>query len=262
MIVFDIETGPLPEEELRAMMAPEEPPFDPGSIKPFDPGSVKYGNTKDPVKRAEKLEECRSRHEEESANAERNYEIAKAERRTKYESDFISSAALNAMTCRILAIGYRPCGGKPVVKHGDGSHEAEADLLKHFWAVAAHVEETSGLLIGHNIKGFDLPRIIQRSWLHRISPPVRLLDKTRYWKPFIVDTMELWQLGNRMERFISLDALARFFGVGAKNGDGAMFSKMFLSSDPAERQKAIEYAANDVEMNFHVAVRMGVLSGE
>lgn len=262
MIVFDIETGPQPKETLRQMMAPEEPPFDPKSIKPFDPDGVKYGNIKDPVKRAEKLEDCRKKHEDDSANAERNYETKRAEKRVQYEKDFIDGAALNAMTCRILAIGYRPCGGQAVVKHGDGSHEAEAELLKHFWSIASRMSQDGGLLIGHNCKGFDLPRIIQRSWLHHIEPTVRLLDKSRYWAPFIVDTMELWQLGNRMERFVSLDALARYFGVGAKNGDGALFSKMFLSADPAERQKAIEYAANDVEMNFQVAVRMGVLSGD
>lgn len=258
MIVFDIETGPLPEEELRRMMAPEEPPFDPASIKPFDPESVKYGNTKDPAKRAEKLEECRARHEDESANAEKNYEKSRAERRALYEKEFIDKAALNAMTCRILAIGYRPAGGKPVVKHGDGSHEAEAEILRHFWAVAANTSECDGLLIGHNSKNFDLPVIIRRSWLHGIAPAVRMMDRNRYWQPWIVDTLDVWQAGNR-GTYVSLDALARYFGVGAKNGDGAMFSKMFLSGDPAVRQQAIDYAANDVEMTYQVAVRMGVL---
>lgn len=258
MIVFDIETGPLPEPELRAMMAPEEPPFDPASIKPFDPESVKYGNMKDPVKRAEKLEECRAKHAEESANAQANYEKKKAEKRAEYEAAFIGGAALNAMTCRILAIGYRPVGGKPIVKHGDGSHQAEAELLRHFWAVAENTVEGDGLLIGHNNKSFDLPVIIRRSWLHGIPMPVSLLDRSRYFRPFIVDTMELWQAGNR-GAYVKLDDLARFFGVGAKTGDGALFSKLFLSADPAERQQAIDYAANDVEMTFQVAAKMGVI---
>lgn len=258
MIVFDIETGPQPESELRLMMAPEEPPFDPASIKPFDPESVKYGNMKDPAKRAEKLEESRKKHEEESANAEKNYNLARDEKRAKYEKDFIDGAALNALTCRILAIGYRPSGGKPVVKYGDGSHEAEAELLRHFWAVAENTHEGNGLLIGHNNKSFDLPVIMRRSWLHRITPSVRLLTPTRYYQPWIVDTMELWQAGSRGQ-YVSLDALGRYFGCGQKNGDGAAFSRMFLSADPAERQAAIAYAANDVEMTYQIAVRMGVV---
>lgn len=258
MIVFDIETGPLPEEDLRRMMAPEEPSFDPKSIKSFDPESVKYGNMKDPAKRAEKLEECRKRHEEESANAEKNYEAKRAEDRAKYEAEFIGKAALNAMTCRILAISYKPYGGQVLVKHGDGSHEAEAELLRHFWAVAANTSEGDGLLIGHNIKNFDLPRIVQRSWLHRITPAVKMLDRSRYWQPWIVDTMDIWQAGSKGQ-YVSLDSIARYFGCGEKNGDGAQFARLFLSSDPAERQQAIDYAANDVVMNYEIAVRMGVL---
>lgn len=258
MIVFDIETGPLPEEELRRMMAPEEPPFDPKSIKPFDPESVKYGNTKDPVKRAEKLEECRRKHEDESANAEKNYEAKRAENRVAYEKEFIDKAALNAMTCRILAIGYRPHGGVAQVKHGDGSHADEAELLKHFWDIAKRVGETGGLLIGHNNKSFDLPVIMRRSWLHRITPSIHLLDRSRYFVPWVADTLELWQAGQR-GTYASLDSLGKFFGVGEKNGDGAAFSRLFLSDDPAERQKAIDYAANDVELTYQIAVRMGVI---
>ncbi len=258
MMAFDIETGPLPEAELRRMMAPEEGPFDPTTIKPFDPEAVKYGNTKDPVKRAEKLEECRKRHEDDSANAERNYIQKRDEKRAQYEKDFIDGAALNALTCRILAIGYRPAGGKAIVKCGDGSHEAEAEILRHFWTIAESIAENDGLLIGHNNKNFDLPVIIRRSWLHRIVPKVRLMNPSRYWLPWIVDTMDVWQSGNR-GTYVSLDSLARYFGVGEKTGDGAMFSKMFLSADPAERQRAIDYAANDVEITYQVAVRMGVL---
>jgi len=261
MIVFDIETGPLPEEELRRMMAPEEPPFDPSTLKPFDPDSVKYGNTKDPTKRAEKLEECRRKHEEDTANAEKNYEAKRAKDRAEYEAKFIEGAALNALTCRILAIGYRPCGGKPIVKCGDGSHESEKAILEHFWGIAARASE-GGLLVGHNSKNFDLPMIIRRSWLHGLCPSVPMMTQTRYWQPWIVDTMEIWQAVNRMDKFTSLDSLAKYFGVGEKTGSGADFHKMFLSGDPALRQQAIDYAANDVELTFQVAVRLGVLSGE
>lgn len=260
MIVFDIETGPLPEPELRRMMAPEEPPFDPASVKPFDPESVKYGNTKDPVKRAEKLEECRRKHEDESANAEKTYETKRAEKRAQYEKEFIDGAALNAMTCRILSITYRPFGGKSIVKHGTGTHDDEAELLRDFWAISKNVHAKDGLLIGHNIKSFDLPMITRRSWLHRVTPSVRLLDRSRYYVPWIVDTMEIWQAGSR-DKYVSLGDVAKFLGVGEKSGSGADFARLFLSSDPAERQQAIDYAAHDVDLNYEVAERMGVLIG-
>lgn len=69
-IVFDIETAPLPEEQIASM------------IPPFDEAEVKVGNIKDPALIAEK--------------------IAKA--KEKHISDFIDKAAL----CRLRSSGrYR-----------------------------------------------------------------------------------------------------------------------------------------------------------
>lgn len=71
-LVFDIETGPLPEEEIRKQMPA------------FDPEAVKMGNIKDPEKRAQKL-----------AEAKENYYV-----------DAYRKAALNAWSGQVLAIGY------------------------------------------------------------------------------------------------------------------------------------------------------------
>jgi predicted PolB exonuclease-like 3'-5' exonuclease len=71
-LIFDIETGPLPEEEIRKQM-----PL-------FDPDSVKMGNLKDPSKRAEKLKEAKE----------------------NYYTEAYSRAALNAWSGQVLAIGY------------------------------------------------------------------------------------------------------------------------------------------------------------
>ncbi len=49
-IVFDIETGPLPESELVAL------------VPPFDPAEVKTGNIKDPEKIAAKIAEAEANH--------------------------------------------------------------------------------------------------------------------------------------------------------------------------------------------------------
>jgi hypothetical protein len=65
--IWDIETVPLPASELAA------------AIPPFNPEDVKYGNAKDPEKRAAIL-----------ANAE-----------TRHREDFIRDAALDPRTGRI-----------------------------------------------------------------------------------------------------------------------------------------------------------------
>jgi hypothetical protein len=52
-IFYDIETGPLPEEELLAL------------LPPFDPNQVKVGNLRDPLKISEKLREAEESHRRE-----------------------------------------------------------------------------------------------------------------------------------------------------------------------------------------------------
>jgi hypothetical protein len=72
IIVFDIETGPLPDDQLLPM------------IPPFDAAEIKCGNL-GPEKAAEKVEAARAEH------------LAK----------YVSRAALSALTGQVLAIGYK-----------------------------------------------------------------------------------------------------------------------------------------------------------
>jgi hypothetical protein len=59
MIVFDIETGPLPSDEIRANSAPFVPAPPPGD---FDPSAVKLGNLKDEAKIAAKINDAREEY--------------------------------------------------------------------------------------------------------------------------------------------------------------------------------------------------------
>ena len=70
-IVFDVETGPLAESELSAL------------LPPFDPAEVRTGNLKDPAKIAEKIAEAEANHRRE----------------------FFDRAALDPLTGRVVAIG-------------------------------------------------------------------------------------------------------------------------------------------------------------
>src|SRR5262245_13453189 len=70
-IIFDVETGPLADSELSAL------------LPPFDPAEVKTGNLKDPSKIAEKIAEAEANH----------------------RRDFFDKAALDPLTGRVVAIG-------------------------------------------------------------------------------------------------------------------------------------------------------------
>ena len=155
-IIFDIETGPLPLSELH--------------IPPFNPADVKLGNTKDPDKIADKIQAAEANH----------------------ANDYIRSAALDALSGQVLCIGYRKQDQETAVLSAGA--DGEAAMLRQWWALLNYYERTPRL-VGFNIKAFDLPFLIKRSWKHRITPPY-WLRQGRYWNDLVVDLREVWQLGD------------------------------------------------------------------
>lgn len=248
-VIFDIETGPLPDQELWKVVAP----FDPASIQPypaFDESSVKTGNLKDAAKIAEKIEAARSQHAIDAANH--------AAKNATAEADYIAGvkgrAALDAKTGRVLAIGYYDTNeGATDYAILNGEPGDEAAIVSGFWTYFEASDEHTRF-IGHNIHGFDLPFLIQRSWLLGVEVP-RGVIKGRYFSDKFVDTMAVWACGKMGSGAMAkLDDLAKAFGVGMKNGDGAMFAEL-LEKD---RAAAMEYLKNDIAITHAVARRMGV----
>ncbi len=192
--IFDIETAPLPEAELEAM------------IPPFDSMDVKFGNLKDPDKIAEKL-----------ANAALNH-----------RRDFIDKAALDPLTGCVLAIGAKVLGaGQVSIISGD-----EADVLASFWNLVQPDSDSLRInqMVGFNTQNFDLPFLIRRSWKHRISVPYGV-RRGRYWGDEMVDLRNEWQLGDRMAKG-SLDSICRHLGLGSK-GSGKNFAELWISDRKA-----------------------------
>ena len=189
-IIFDIETGPLPESELAAL------------LPPFDPAEVKTGNIKDPDKIAAKVAEAEANHRQE----------------------FIERAALDPLTGRVVAVGllYPDSGEFHVI-----GHEDEAATLREFWDVCRGEQGRINQMVGFNTHLFDLPFLIRRSWKHRVPVPLGI-RRGRYWADEMLDLRDGWQLGDRQARG-SLDAIAKHLGVGAKNGDGKAFAGLWAS---------------------------------
>jgi predicted PolB exonuclease-like 3'-5' exonuclease len=246
VLVFDCETGPLPEDQLRLLM----PEFDASKVKhpgEFDPSTVKYGNTKDEAKRTAILEEAKKKH----ADAVAGYDAAVAEARQQHERDFIDKAALSATTGRLVAIGlYRPDNKQSsIIDCAD-----EAKVLAAFWQKYRQCRESGCHLVGFNIFGFDLPFLMQRSWIHQIDVPATLINNNRYFDQIFVDLMQTWACG-RYGCYSSLDMVARALGIGGKNGDGAEFAKLWET----DRNAAVAYLTNDLTMTAGIAARMGFI---
>lgn len=213
VLVFDIETGPLPAMEL-SRMRPE-----------FDPASVKVGNLKDEAKIAAKVETAREEH----------------------ETKFFDKAALSALTGQVIVIGYKQAGGQAVIEELD-----EPQVLGTFWNRYQWCIDNRVSLVGWNILQFDLPFIVRRSWFHGITVPESIQQKGRYWNSIFVDLMQRWSLG-AYGQYEKLHNAAKYFGHDGKNGDGAEFAKLWNDN----RQQAIAYLENDLEMTELVASSMG-----
>ena len=207
-IIFDIETGPLPLSELH--------------IPPFDPSLVKLGNIKNPDLIAEKIQKAEESH----------------------TADYIRNAALDALSGQVLCIGYRKEHQETGVLFADA--DGEAAMLRQFWTLLNYYERTPKL-IGFNIKSFDLPFLIKRSWKHRIMPPY-WLRQGRFWNDLVVDLREVWQLGDSRAHG-SLASICRHLGLGEKAGSGADFSLLWNTN----RQAAIDYCLQDVKLTQQVA---------
>lgn len=228
ILIFDIETGPLPESELVAL------------LPPFDPAEVKTGNIKDPDKIAAKI-----------AVAEANH-----------RRDFFDKAALDPLTGRVVAVGLLANAerGTRNAEFRVIGHEDEAELLRAFWDTCRGEMGRVNQLVGFNIALFDLPFLIRRSWKHRIAVPFGY-RRGRYWSDQVVDLRDLWQLGDRQARG-SLDAIAKHLGVGAKTGcepHGPPSGKEFARLWQTDRAAAVAYLRNDVELTTKVAEVMGVV---
>lgn len=186
-LIFDIETGPLEEAEVKRMMPA------------FDPASVKHGNTKDETKKAAQIEAARADH----------------------EAKHLDRAALSPITGELIVIGYKFSGNDPEIYGVD--ERAELEL---FWNRYSYCLMNKVKLIGWNIFNFDLPFLIRRSWFHGIAVPESVLEKNRYWNPVFIDLMQVWACG-AYGQWEKLNTAARFFGHDGKNGDGADFHRLW-----------------------------------
>jgi len=240
-IIFDIETGPRPWAEIEKFYTPPE------KLPPFDPAAVKCGNL-GAEKAKEKIAKAAADHAAAVAN-----EAAAAE---QHKAEWLSKAALSPITGRVLAIGMQACVDiKTAETPNILEYGGEGMLLAYFWAAFDRIVADGGQLVGFNCQFFDLPFLVRRSWLLDVDVPDGVM-KGRYFSSVFVDLMVLWGCGGN--GMVSLDMLAKYFGIGGKPDgiDGGMFAAMY--ENPETREQALAYLRNDLEMTAGVARKMGV----
>jgi hypothetical protein len=251
MIVFDIETGPLSEDQLRDICPPFTAPPHPGL---FDESAVKLGNIKDPDKRSAKIEEARAAHEAEVAGYEEKVKLAQS----LHFDNFRNKAALDPTTGQVLAIGYlsiKPTGGTAMLMDTVADHAGESALISKFWEQYTKCHKAGRKMTGLNILGFDLPFLIRRSWILGVDIP-QTVRPGRYFDQIFIDIRDTWLCGQNWGNCeSSLGAIAKALGAGEKSGNGADFAELLK----IDRESALAYLRNDLELTAACATRMGVV---
>lgn len=251
MLIYDIETEPLAVDDLKAVCDP----FDSSTIKypgKFDPSAVKMGNLKDEAKRQAKIDDARAAHEKAVAE----YELNLRNGEEAYWAAIRDKAALCATTGRVCAIGYRNDSGTVVLDHI--LDRPEPELLRRFWEQFAKCRAARREMVGFNSNRFDVPFLARRSWVHGIAVPPAIFTPTGYLCPTFVDLLDRWQCGDR-RTYVSLNRACRALGIGGKPDDctGSQFHELLRLQGGHEA--ALNYLANDLEMTFRLAERLGAL---
>ena len=159
---------------------------------------------------------------------------------------------LDAKLARVAAIGYYEVEkDRYLIAYDDD----EAAMLRQFWDAFTSLHRAKAKIVGFNILGFDIPFLMRRSWLHSVVVPKTIMTGGRYWCDTFIDVMNGWKCG-AWKDYISLDALSKFLGVGAKNGSGQHFHALWH----VNRQAAIDYLKNDCKLAMDCSLRMGLTS--
>lgn len=107
---------------------------------------------------------------------------------------------------------------------------------------------------GHNIAGFDLKFLKQRSMILGIKPPRNILRamNAKPWDDCIKDIMLMWD--SDKNKMASLDLMCWWFGVkhDMPDMDGSMVAEMWYK-DP---QKVIDYCMADVKAEREIYYKM------
>jgi len=165
---------------------------------------------------------------------------------TKKRADYLADAALNWKTAEVVLIG---AGDDTEIQSFTAASEKQ--LIGNFLAMLDAALWDGVAVGGHNVKGFDLPLLINRARVHGLKVPATILSfwKGRpQWAENVFDTLELLSFGKSFDGN-GVDDVARVFGLPPKLGHGGDFPLLWR----ADREGALAYNRRDVEIEIEIA---------
>lgn len=174
--------------------------------------------------------------------------------------DFFDKTGTDGSFGRLVCIGYALNDKPAEALSGD-----ERDQLRKFWEIVANVD----LFIGHNVRDFDLPFIMQRSMILGVKPTwvrfeepgvskykmTKFLDFARYRSAPIFDIMWEWNHWKDKWDNKTIEHIAIAMGIPTPK-QGIDGSQVYEFYKKGKEKEIIEYCKRDVETNRAVYKRM------
>lgn len=113
-------------------------------------------------------------------------------------------------------------------------------------------------LVGHNIKGFDIPYICKKAMQHGIELPRQLhMQKVKPWDSCLLDTVDIWKFGGW--NGAKLGVICEILGIPSpkEQMEGGQVSVEFYKGNV---QHIMEYCERDVKATGNVLLKMSSMT--
>ena len=133
----------------------------------------------------------------------------------------------------------------------------EKELVGSFLTLLGDALADGVAVGGHNVKGFDLPMLVNRARVHGLQIPTTVLQSWKgrpSWHESVFDTLEMLSFGRSFDGN-GVDDVARVFGLPPKLGRGGDFPLLWR----ADREAALAYNRRDVEIEIEIARMCGCI---
>ena len=182
-----------------------------------------------------------------------------AENQESATAEAVAKTSFDALYGSIACICFQFDDGDV---HQVNAADGEEKMLRDFYFAVeqtSKVEYVGGttsqplVVCGHNVAGFDLPFLKQRSIILGVKPPPALLKamNAKPWDGCIADTMLMWC--SDFQKRASMDKLCKAFGI---DGKGDFDGSMVASTWPTDPGKVIEYCKDDVRRTRQIYKRL------
>ncbi len=149
---------------------------------------------------------------------------------------------LNPIDSKIIAIGLKKKDGEPVVFMGSD----EAELLSQFWNEISKSKSLSTKIVGFNIKDFDLPFLVTRSFVNNVGITPFILKEVLDLR----EKLSAYKFGNVRGK---LKEFGGFLSIGKMDMDGGDVAKEYWEGN---HKKIEAYLKKDLEITEAVYQRI------